>query len=70
MVGWHLQLNGHKFEQTPENSEGQGSLTCCNPWGGKDMTGLSDWTTTAIWDRVLEVNASVDQMVMYVLFGR
>ena len=42
MVGWHLQLNGHEFEQTPENSEGQGSLTCCRPWGGKDMTGLSD----------------------------
>ena len=42
MVGWHLQLNGPEFEQTLENSEGQGSLTCCNPWGGKDMTGLSD----------------------------
>ena len=70
MVGWHHRLSGHEFEQTPENSEGQGSLTCCRPWGGKDMTGLSDWTTAAIWDGVLEVNASVDQMVMNVLFGR
>ena len=25
-VGWHHQLNGHKFEQAPEDSEGQGSL--------------------------------------------
>ena len=24
MVGWHHQLNGHGFEQTPGNSEGQG----------------------------------------------
>ena len=33
MVGWHHQLNGHEFEQTPEDGEGQGSLTCCSPWG-------------------------------------
>ena len=33
MVGWHHQFNGHEFEQTPENSEGQGSLACCSPWG-------------------------------------
>ena len=40
MVGWHHQLNGHKFEQTPGDSEGQGSLTCCSSWGhrGLDMT--------------------------------
>ena len=33
MVGWHHQLNGHEFEQTPGESEGQGSLVCCSPWG-------------------------------------
>ena len=33
MVGWHHQLNGHEFEQTLEDSEGQGSLVCCSPWG-------------------------------------
>ena len=26
MVGWHHQLNGHEFEETPGDSEGQGSL--------------------------------------------
>ena len=26
VVGWHHQLNGHEFEQTPGDSEGQGSL--------------------------------------------
>ena len=33
MVGWHHQLNGHEFEQTPGDGEGQGSLLCfslCN----------------------------------------
>ena len=33
MVGYHHQLNGHEFEQTPVDSEGQGSLACCSPWG-------------------------------------
>ena len=35
-VGWHHQLNGHKFEQTPGDGEGQGSLACCSPWGLKE----------------------------------
>ena len=30
MVGWHHWLNGHEFEKTQENGEGQG---CCSPWG-------------------------------------
>ena len=33
MVGWHHRLNGHEFEQTQGNDEGQGSLACCSPWG-------------------------------------
>ena len=36
MVGWHHQLGGHEFEQTPGNSEGQGSLVCCSLWDHKD----------------------------------
>ena len=28
MDGWHHQLNGPEFEQTPGDSEGQGSLVC------------------------------------------
>ena len=31
MVGWHYQLNGHEFEQTLGDSEGQGSLACWSP---------------------------------------
>ena len=29
MVGWHHQLDGHEFEQTLGDSEGQGSLVFC-----------------------------------------
>ena len=37
MVRWHQQLNGHEFEQTLEDSDGQGSLACCNPGGRKEQ---------------------------------
>ena len=33
MVGWHLQLDGHEFEQAPGIGDGQGSLVCCSPQG-------------------------------------
>ena len=36
IVGWHHQLNAHKFEQAPGVGDGQGSLACCSPWGRKD----------------------------------
>ena len=36
MVRWHHQLNRHEFEQTPVRSEGQGSVSCCSPWGHKE----------------------------------
>ena len=37
MFGWHHLLNGHEFEQTLGDGEGQGSLVCCNPWGCKEL---------------------------------
>ena len=36
MVGWHHQFNGPESEQTPGDSEGQGSLGCCSSWGHKE----------------------------------
>ena len=36
MVGWHHQLNGHEFEQTPGDGDEQESLECCSPWGHKE----------------------------------
>ena len=37
MVGWHHWLNGHEFEQTQGDGEGQGSLVCCSSWGHKEL---------------------------------
>ena len=36
IIGWHHWFNGREFEQTPGDSEGQGSLACCSPWGLKE----------------------------------
>ena len=41
MAGWHPHYSGYDFGQTLGDSEGQGDLTSCSPWGHKelDMTG-------------------------------
>ena len=51
MVGWHHQLNGHRFGWTPGVCDGQGGLVCCDSWGRKesDMTEQLNWTE---WDEV------------------
>ena len=36
MVGWYHRFNGHEFEQTLGDGEGQGSMECCSPWGHKE----------------------------------
>ena len=33
MVKQHHRLDGHEFEHTVGDSEGQGSLACCISWG-------------------------------------
>ena len=50
MVGWHRQLNGHAFQQTPGDNERQGSSVCCNPGGHKE----SDLATKQQQRRVLQ----------------
>ena len=36
MVGWPHRLNGHEFEQTAGDGDGQGGLACCSPRGRKE----------------------------------
>ena len=37
MAGWLHQHDGHEFEQTLGDGDGQGSLACCSPWGHKEL---------------------------------
>ena len=42
MVGWHHQFNGHEFEQTLGDSEGQGSVHAAVHVVTKSQTALRD----------------------------
>ena len=35
MVGWHHQLSGREFEQTPGDNEGRRSLDCLQSTGSQ-----------------------------------
>jgi len=58
MDGWHHWINGHEFEQTLGDGEGQWRLTCCSPWDCKelDITELlNNWTTTTKLIRIFHL---------------
>ena len=42
MAGWQHWLNGHEFEQTLGDSEGQGSLVYCSPRGRREFD-MTEW---------------------------
>ena len=50
MVGWHHQFNGHEFEQTPGDGEGQEGVlrSMALQRVAKSWTQISDWITTTI----------------------
>ena len=55
MVGWHHQLNGHEFEQTPGAGNGQGDLVCCTSWGRKEL----DTTEQLNWTELKRLSISI-----------
>ena len=77
MLVWHHWLNGHKFEQTPGDNEGQGSVVGCSPWGHKESdttewlnhltVTLPEWNTGQGWFRLenfwAEGDTSVSELV-------
>ena len=70
MVGWHHQLNGHEFEQTLGDSEGQGSWHAEVHGVIKSQTGLSNCTTTIIVQDNIEMHGLVKAMVCpVVMYG-
>ena len=42
MVGWHHRLSGHESAQALGDSQEQGRLACCNPWGCKELN-KTEW---------------------------
>ena len=64
MVGWHRQLNGHEFEQSLGDGEGQRSLQCWSPWGRRVRHDLAteqqQWENHGLWGQT-------DQVLLFVL---
>ena len=58
--GWHYWLNGHGFEQTPGDSEGQGSLECCSSWGLKESDTTYRPNNRAIRDKTKRLITRLD----------
>ena len=46
IVGWHHHLDGHEFEQAPDDADGQQCLECCSPWGRRVR---HNWATELNW---------------------
>ena len=55
MIEWHHQLNRHEFEQTPGDSERQGSLVGCSPWGFK-VSDMTEWRNNVSIESVMSSN--------------
>ena len=53
MVGWHHHLNGHEFEQSPGDDEGQESLVCFSPWGCKESNTTEELNNHDSWVSVI-----------------
>ena len=48
MFGWPHWFNEYELEQTPGDSEGQGSLACCSSRIAKSQKQLWNWTSIMI----------------------
>ena len=48
MAGWHHQLKGHGFGQSPGVGDGQGGLACCMQFMGLQRV-EHDWATEPNW---------------------
>ena len=46
IVTWHQRLNGHEFEQTLGDGEGQGRLKYCSPRGCSQHNLATEQQTT------------------------
>ena len=55
MAGWHHRLDGHEFEWTPRDGDGQGGLAYCDSWVHKesDTTEQLNWTVL-----ILKINVN------------
>ena len=52
MAEWHHWRDGHEFEEATEVHDGQGSLSCCSPWGRRVR---HYWATELNWTELMNI---------------
>ena len=67
MVGLYHRLNGHEFEQTPGDSEEQGSLACCSPWGCKELDRTEQLQNNILYSQIRRLNTVKMPMFLNVI---
>ena len=67
VVRQHHWLSGNESEQTPRDSEGQGSLACCSPRGETQLSNQTI-TTTAYHLTFWDVFSSITMIVLFTYF--
>ena len=70
MVGWHHQLNGHRFGWTPRVGDGQGGLVCYGSWGCKelDTTEWLNWNRHKIQESKKKLEREIISLKIYTLW--
>jgi len=64
LVRWHHRLKGLEFEQALGDSEGQGSLACCSPWGHKKLD-----ATKQLNNNNLHVYSNLSSFIAFMKIG-
>ena len=64
MVGWHHRLNGHEFEQTPGDGEGQGSLAHCSPCKELDTTEQLNTIISSLGEKEINPEYSLEGLML------
>ena len=61
--------HGREFEQALGDSEGQGSLVCCSPWGRKEL-GMTEQLSNNKNQRITKSSLHLREMMMRILNWR
>ena len=70
MIGWHRQLDGHEFEPTVGESEGQGSRACRSLWDLKESDtteSLNNSNALLLWNCITRSFHVLDPHTSHVL---
>ena len=67
MVGWQHKLDGYEFGQAPGVTDGQGSLVCCSPWGGKESD-LTEQPNNLTFKRDIYIYVCIYTILLTYLF--